>query len=47
MKNKLVSDTDLLEAAVKILMGCKIAVYFCFLNCPYGVISDLLTAAMI
>lgn len=36
---------DLLEATVKILIGCRIVVYFCFLNCPYGIISDLLSAA--
>lgn len=38
---------DLLEATVKILMGCKIVVYFCFLNYPYRIVSDLLTAAKI
>lgn len=46
-KNNLVSDLGLLEAAVKILMGCRIVVYFCFLNCPHGIITNLLTAARI
>lgn len=42
-QNKLVSDMGFLEAAVK--MGHRIVVYLCFLNCPHGIISDLLIAA--